>query len=134
MLRFPSEHQKSLHYERKFGRVVFSDIRTVKDSHPAERYDIRVIEVEPSWRADNCMAKLRAIGAFDFDGGADKISWPDLDYQISEEVLKLGIRTGLTFGTVLSPVSVNWDMPPFLNDEDKANLARVEEKENMSTT
>ena len=44
--KYHADYQKLLHYECRFGTVVFSDIRTVRGSHPAERYDIGVIKVE----------------------------------------------------------------------------------------
>ena len=105
------DHRNKLDiYDRLVGTLVFSEITTVEwDEIPFDHIDLGIIKVDPECMADNRLRKLADLSAFPFIEDADKIYWPKAQHLLGDEVFKIGIRTGRTFGTIIEPISVNWD-------------------------
>jgi hypothetical protein len=112
LLKYQNHREKLNAYDRSLGTVVFSQMQTVKvNDAPFERIDIGLVKVNRERAADNRVGKLAGGSGLDFIDGADKISLPSTPHHLDDEVFKIGIRTGRTFGTIIQPISVNWDSP-----------------------
>jgi hypothetical protein len=100
--------EKLRNVDRKFGNVAIVDVR-VDHGNDFERVDYGLIRVFDTRAAHNRLSKIHAFRLFDFVGDGDKLSMPLMRANVGETVLKNGIRTGLTYGTVIDPVLINWE-------------------------
>jgi hypothetical protein len=92
---------------RRLGTILLEDIESVD----GERFDLGVIAMDPSRCADNRLGKIPAYRVrYSFSDEGDKLSWPENPYKVGESVVKAGIRTGLTVGTIIDKVSISWDL------------------------
>jgi len=92
---------------RGLGTMLLQDIETVD----GERFDLGVFAVDPSCCADNRLGKIPAYRVrYTFSDKGDKLSWPENPYKVGESVVKAGIQTGFTSGTIIDKVAINWDL------------------------
>ena len=99
--------QKLQNCNRRLGTILLHDIETVD----GERFDLGVITMDPSRCADNQLRKIPMYNVrYTFSDEGDHLSLPGKPYKVGESVVKAGIQTGLTSGTIVDKVTVNWDL------------------------
>jgi hypothetical protein len=103
--------------DRFYGSSVFSK-QTCTNETPASIVDVALLKIGSERVADNRLAKISpALFPRRFSEDGDKIVALTSDIQPGELLYKYGIRTGLTSGTSLGTIIINWDA----NSADRAD-------------
>jgi len=95
--------------DTSFADIVASSTKT-SQSPPFEKKDWALLNVNTSRNADNRLGRLNDYaGQLYFKDGGDDLIMPTRETRYNDHVWKIGIRTGLTDGTVMAPVMLKWD-------------------------
>jgi hypothetical protein len=100
---------KVVELDRLYGTTIVASTKT-DDDPPHRKLDYALVQVRAARIADN---RLKKIPRFDeewrFEKNGDLITTLSHPVRFNERVCKFGIRSGLTYGTIMDDVTLRWD-------------------------